>query len=251
MARKVYPNGKALIDNFINTIGDYKGFEVVKKCSYCQFIFDDKEYYVYFKCITHEGNPYPLEHQRAQLPFREEFNDIKDSLIPFLFIGYDVDNDVYVCWEPHKIKPRLNKKKYVSFYSRLSAQQSVMEGKIKNEILTNGDKFVLLKRTDIIPFLQMIDIHFPELASNKDNATIEEPEYAEPKTGGKELQGRILDVKEDDSVKILIDSFSEETSILTIIGSCMNEFGYFYDRMQFSDWGRIVRKYINEKSNEE
>jgi hypothetical protein len=135
MAKKIYPKGKDLIEKFIKAIGDYEGFEVVKKDSYCQFVFDGNCYYAYFKCISHEGNPYPLEHQRAQLPKREEFDEIRESGIPFLFLGYDMDNDVFVCWEPHKIKPRLNKKSYVSFYSRLSAQQSVVEGKIKEEIL--------------------------------------------------------------------------------------------------------------------
>lgn len=249
MAKKIYPKGKDLIEKFIKAIGDYEGFEVVKKGSYCQFVFDGNCYYAYFKCISHEGNPYPLEHQRAQLPKREEFDEIRESGIPFLFLGYDMDNDVFVCWEPHKIKPRLNKKSYVSFYSRLSAQQSVVEGKIKEEILTNGDKFVLFKRTDFIPFLQMIDTHFPELTPYEDTISPikEKSETKMVISNGVYFQGRLVDVQEDDAVRLLIDSFSEDTPSLAIVGECMNQFGEHYNKMQFSDWGKIVRLYLNRK----
>lgn len=249
MARKLYPKGKALIEKFINTIGDYDGFEVIRQDSVCQFTFDGNSYYAYFKCISHEGNPYPLEHQRAQLPQREEFNEIKNSTLPFLFLGYDVDNDVFVCWEPHKVKPRLNKKSYVSFYSRLSAQQSTVEGKVKEEILTNGDKFVLFKRTDLIPFLQMIETHFPDLRFN-DTVASETEHHDIVISKEISLQGRILDIREDDSVRILVDSYPEDTPKLTIIGECMNQFGDHYDKMLFSDWGKIVRSYLNAKFGE-
>lgn len=248
MVKKTYPKGKELIEKFIDTIGDYEGFSVLSKDTVLQFIFDGLSYYAYFKCISHEGNPYPLEHQRAQLPQREEFKEVINSLIPFLFFGYDIDNDVFVCWEPHKIKPRLNKKSYVSFYSRLSAQQSVEEGKIKEEILTNGDKFVLFKRIDLIPFLQMIDTHFPELKNN-DLSFVNEQNQIEKKLKGEDIQGRIVDAREDDSVCLLIDSYTEDTSTLTIVGECMNQFGQYYSKMGFSDWGKIVRSYLKSKSD--
>lgn len=252
MARKIYPKGKVLMEKFITAIGSYEGFEVLRQDAVCQFKFDGACFYAYFKCISHEGNPYPLEHQRAQLPQRKEFDEIKESSDPFLFLGYDVDNDVFVCWEPHKIKPRLNRKSYVSFYSRLSAQQSVVEGRVKEEILTNGDKFVLFKRTDIIPFLQMIDTHFPELRTVEDASTapVEIIKTETQGGNGKYLQGRLLDVKEDESIRLLIDSYPENTSTLTIIGECMNQYGQYYNKMQFSDWGRIVRSYLKTKFDE-
>lgn len=252
MARKIYPKGKVLMEMFVAAIGGYDGFEVISQDVVCEFKFDGKRYYSYFKCISHEGNPYPLEHQRAQLPQRGEFDEIKQSSIPFLFMGYDVDNDVFVCWEPHKIKPRLNRKSYVSFYSRLSAQQSVVEGKIKEEVLTNGDKFVLFKRVDVIPFLQMIDTHFPELraADEKIPMVKEEEPIKEVIQKGVNLQGRIINVNEDAAIKLLVDSFSEDTPTLTIVGECMNQYGQFYNKMQFSDWGKLIRSYLKSKYEE-
>ncbi len=249
MKTRVYPKSKSLIELFIKTFDNYPGFEVIEKGTICLFKFDGDLFYVYFKCVTHEGTPYPLEHQRAQLPQRPEFDEVINSDIPFLFLGYDVTNDVYVCWEPEKVKSRLNKKSYVSFYSRLSAQENVIEGKIKEELLTNGDKFILFKRTDIISFIKMINVHFPELATNK----ISVHNYDnENQTGiNQDIQGRLKSIEDDISVKLLVDSYEvENTPRLAIIGECMTQYGDYYHQMSFADWGRIVRSYLETKSIE-
>lgn len=244
-----YPKGKALIELFIKTFDNYPGFEVLEKGTICLFKFDGDLFYAYFKCVTHEGNPYPLEHQRAQLPQRPEFDKIIESEIPFLFIGYDVANDVYVCWEPEKVKSRLNKKSYVSFYSRLSAQENVLEGKVQEERLTNGDKFILFKRTDIISFLKMINTHFPELAAN--NAGSQRAEVVTSVGLSQDIQGRLMSIEDDISVKLLVDSFfAENAPRLAIIGECMSQYGEYYDRMSFADWGRIVRGYLGTNTDE-
>lgn len=182
-----------------------------------------------------------MEHQRAQLPRRDSFDAIKESDVPFLFIGYDVDNDVYVCWEPSKVKPRLNKKTYVSFYSRLSIQESVVEGEIREEVLTNGDKFVLFKSADILSFFQMIDQHFAELKKNGEGFMASEPPVL---LKGKEVVGKILDINDDDSLKLLVDSMKDE-SRLKIMSACMNEFGEYYFKMSLIDWNKVISKYLN------
>ncbi len=231
---------------FIDILSGYEGFEVIKQDTICLFSFDNTSYYAYFKCISHEGNPYPLEHQRSQLPKLQEFNEVKNSSVPFLFLGYDIDNDVFVCWEPGKVKPRLNNKKYVSFYSRLSAQEGVEVGKIKEEILTNGDKFVLFKRTDAISFLQMIDVHFSELKEGSKHIKSIDNSSSES-LKGTDLQGRLSNISENESIRLLIDNYPEETPTLTIIGECMNRFGSLYHKMQFSDWGKLIRAYLYNK----
>lgn len=242
-----YPKGKSLIELFIKTFDNYPGFEVLEKRTICLFRFDGDLFYAYFKCVTHEGNPYPLEHQRAQLPQRTEFEKIKDSVIPFLFFGYDVANDVYVCWEPNKVKSRLNKKSYVSFYSRLSAQENVIEGKVQEERLTNGDKFILFKRTDIISFLKMINAHFPELSVNGENTQSVKVDNGSSIV--QDIQGRLKSIDDDISVKLLVDSYnSENAPRLAIISECMNQYGEYYDRMSFADWGKIVRGYLDNIS---
>lgn len=248
MARKKYPKGALLTKMFLDNIRALPNVQIIKESDVSLIKVDNNEYYLYFKCICHEGNPYPLEHQRAQLPKRESFNEVISSTIPILFLGYDVENDVYVTWEPSKVKPRLNKKTYVSFYSRLSVQESVVEGEIREELLTNGDKFVLFKSSDILSFFQMIDQHFPELRTSNESHILSEPpvqlEQKNDQIKGKDVVGKIFDVNDDEAVKLFIDSMKGETT-LSIIAECMNEFSDFYTNMTLSEWNKTVKKYLN------
>lgn len=241
MARRQYPKGEELAKSFLNKLKNYPNFEIISQSDVCHIRIDNNEYFLYFKCVTHEGKPYPLERQRAQLPKRESFEAIKKSIVPFLFIGYDVDNDVYICWEPSKVKPRLNKKTYVSFYSRLSIQRNVVEGEIKENILTNGDKFVLFKSADILSFFQNIDDYFLELKKDEKIGLVAEPFLDD--RGSKKIDGKILDINEDESLKLLIDSMKDE-SRLKIMSVCMNEFGEYYTKMSLSDWHKVIREYL-------
>lgn len=96
--RKKYPKGEKLARLLLDVLAKEPGYkEYSEGMPYYHIKFDEQEYYLYFKCITHEGNPYPLEHRRAQLPQKDEFDKIKYDNVPFLFLGYDVDNDVFVC----------------------------------------------------------------------------------------------------------------------------------------------------------
>ena len=241
MARRQYPKGEELAKSFLNKLKNYPNFEIISQSDVCHIRIDNNEYFLYFKCVTHEGKPYPLERQRAQLPKRESFEAIKKSIVPFLFIGYDVDNDVYICWEPSKVKPRLNKKTYVSFYSRLSIQRNVVEGEIKENILTNGDKFVLFKSADILSFFQNIDDYFLELKKDEKIGLVAEPFLDD--RGSKKIDGKILDINEDESLKLLIVSMKDE-SRLKIMSVCMNEFGEYYTKMSLSDWHKVIREYL-------
>lgn len=246
MEKRKYPKGKEIAKNFLSKLNGYINFELISQTDVCHIRFDNTEYYLYFKCITHEGNPYPLEHRRAQLPKRKSFDAIKDSEIPFLFWGYDVDNDVYVCWEPSKVKPRLNKKTYVSFYSRLSIQESVVEGEIRDETLTNGDKFVLFKSADILSFFQMIDQHFLELKKDSDKSLLSDNTITT--STNNDVIGKLFDIRDDDSVKLLVDSMKDKTK-LTIMAACMNEFGEYYFKMTLSDWSKAIKKYSDSNNN--
>ena len=241
MARRQYPKGEELAKSFLNKLKNYPNFEIISQSDVCHIRIDNNEYFLYFKCVTHEGKPYPLERQRAQLPKRESFEAIKKSIVPFLFIGYDVDNDVYICWEPSKVKPRLNKKTYVSFYSRLSIQRNVVEGEIKENILTNGDKFVLFKSADILSFFQNIDDYFLELKKDEKIGLVAEPFLDD--RGSKKIDGKIWDINEDESLRLLIDSMKDE-SRLKIMSVCMNEFGEYYTKMSLSDWHKVIREYL-------
>ncbi len=109
---------------------------------------------------------------RAQLPIREEFDEIKKSDIPFIFLGYDQQNDVLVCWNFHNVKVRLNEKRSVSFYSRQFLQDEVSSGTFLRKKLKNGDEPILFKRRDLVEFFSQIETFFP-LSKGETQKTIE------------------------------------------------------------------------------
>jgi hypothetical protein len=123
--------------------------------------FSNQKYYVYVKNISSAYFSDRDKTTRAQLPIKPVFNSIKSSPYPFVFLGYDGINDVFVCWNYHLAKERLNIGKSVSFYSRTFFQSEVKEGEFIRRELKNGDLPVLFKRSNLIEFFRKIETFFP------------------------------------------------------------------------------------------
>lgn len=121
---------------------------------------------------------------------------------------------------------------------------------MRDEFLTNGDKFVLFKRIDAVSFFQMIDTHFEELKHNEQDGGVVQEEVRhgdEHKMQGEEVQGRIMNVEEDSSVQLKVDSMRSDNSCLKIVAECMNEFSSYYPKMSFRDWSKVIEKYLSQK----
>lgn len=238
----LYPNGPQLVDRFLESLSSYQEFEVVSKANPLKITFNGKTYVIYFKCVSYAGNPYPKNTTRAQLPKREEFNSILDTDI-FFFFGYDVENDLYVCWDPIKTRSRLNQKSYVSFFSRQSLQDSVKPGEVKVGKLTNGDVYVLFKREDVCSFFEMYELHF---SIRKDPTT----SMSLVNSAQSENLAFLDDIGTDDSVKLFVDELLStcKHSKLEIVSACMNNFGAFYKDMRFIDWANLVSAYMRENA---
>lgn len=251
MEKHQYLKGAPLYDRFLSGFSNYEGLKILCRTDILHISLDGHEYYIYLKCVSHKGNPYPLNDQRAQLPQRPIFDKVKQSDVDFLFLGYDMDNDVFVCWDPLKVRQRLNVKSYVSFYSFKDLQSNVQLGNIDSAELSNGDKFVLFKREDILSFFNMIKAHFPQL---KESDPIDETVKEGISTTSisipskkVEVVGILSNVASDPSVKLLVDSMiAEEQNCMQIICSCMNEFQKFYYKMKLTNWKRIVYSYLDE-----
>jgi hypothetical protein len=122
--------------------------------------FNDQKYYIYVKNISSAYFSDRDKTTRAQLPIKKEFDLIKSSPYSFIFLGYDGIQDVFVCWNYHIAKERLNVGKSVSFYSRTFFQSEVNEGEFLRKRLKNGDLPVLFKRSYLIEFFKKIDTFF-------------------------------------------------------------------------------------------
>lgn len=248
MAKQKYLIGAVLYNKFLSGFANYAGLTIISRNDILHISIDGHEYFIYLKCVSHKGNPYPLNAQRAQLPRRPIFDKVKNSNIDFLFLGYDMDNDVFVCWDPLKVRQRLNMKSYVSFYSFKDIQDNVQLGKIDSAELSNGDKLVLFKRDDILSFFNMIRVHFPRLKES-DSTSKDEPQnqfQATPQSQHKiEIVGVLPNISADSSVKLLVDSMAVEgKSSMEIICSCLNNFAQFYYKMKLMDWKRIIYSYL-------
>ena len=201
-----------------------------------------KDFFLYIKSLTYAGNPYPQNTTRAQLPRRNEFNSIKESDAVFLFLGYDEVNEVFACWDPIRVKERLNERQYVSFFSRLNQQKSVRQGQYNTAYLQNDSKYVLFKINDLANFLLNISIYFPDLMTS-----VESPET---NTDSEKTTGVLRNVADDVSVKLLIDELVQNEgsySNLAIISKCMNEYSVYYPEMSLKDWHEITCDYIEAK----
>jgi hypothetical protein len=131
--------------------------------------FQDRKYYVYVKNISSAYFSDRDKTTRAQLPIKPEFDSIKSSTYPFIFLGYDGLHDVFVCWNYHIAKERLNVGKSVSFYSRTFFQSEVKEGNFVRRKLKNGDLPVLFKRSSLIEFFKNIDTFFAPIIYQKND----------------------------------------------------------------------------------
>ncbi|MEI8272950.1 MAG: hypothetical protein WCG08_10040 [Paludibacter sp.] len=154
---------KYLLDEILSNSATFKHIEGVNPC---RIDFDGVEYYVYIKNLTpaqlSNGNP---DIWRIQLPLRETFEQIKESPLPFILLGYDSSNDVYTTWNPHWAKQRLNVTKNVSFYSRLNIQEKARNtDQLQRLELNNDGEVIAFPRDKISYFLVNLQIFFPDMS---------------------------------------------------------------------------------------
>lgn len=237
----IYPKGVDIYKLIENLVYSNKDIKIISIGVVMHMEVMGTDFYIYSKCVTYAGKPYPLNTTRAQLPKRDEFETIKTGSNVFLFLGFDVENNVFVCWDPCITKERLNKKSYVSFFSRLNLQQSVEKGCITTATLQNDFKYVLFKCEDLCSFLLNIQKYFTGVKTETPIVAINE-----------KVQGYLSSVEDDVSVKLFIDEICEmdETAgILSVVSGCFNEFGEFYHKMKLKDWYSIVNEYLTNKDS--
>lgn len=208
--------------------------------------FEDQKYHVYVKNISSAYFSDRDTTTRAQLPVKSEFDSIKLSPNPFIFLGYDGVNDVFVCWNFHVAKERLNVGKSVSFYSRTFFQSEVKDGELVRRRLKNGDLPVLFKRSNIIDFFKNINTFFtPNLVQEKDNNN-ENINIYEVSEIEQDIfkDGKLLKIN---NVQLLneINPYLKSSRLLSaaqIVGKYYNN---KYPSMELTDWINLVRSIEN------
>lgn len=203
--------------------------------------FLGKKYYVYVKNISSAYFSDRDKTTRAQLPIKPKFDIIKASPYPFIFLGYDVINDVLVCWNYHIAKQRLNVGKSVSFYSRTYFQSEVKKGEFLRNELKNGDLPVFFKRQDLVDFFKNIESFFPNdtVIYNVGEDNIDAPSY---KVEEKDIvsYGKLIEIHNTELLQKL-KPYIESNRLLSAAQIVGEYYELDYPKMELSDWINLVR----------
>lgn len=198
------------------------------------------EYFVFLKNISSAYFKKLPDITRVQLPLSSHFSKIVETEIPFVILGYDIDNDAYVCWNPFKIKDRLNAKSNVSLYSRESLQSQIKFNEFKEDYLSNGEKIILFDRENLLLFFEQLPHLFDvsEINQHKNKPKVS----AELKPV---LPQKLVQI-EDNTLIARITPMLKKNRVLEAVEVCSNFYGDKYKSMSFKDWFKIVNdKYQN------
>ena len=91
-------NPDTLRDLFLAVMTGNPDFEYVNGEQPFVIKYKGQRYHIYMIKLTSAYFKSRPDTTRAQLNRRVCFDEIKKSSDPFIFLGYDSDNDVLVCW---------------------------------------------------------------------------------------------------------------------------------------------------------
>jgi len=234
---------KELKIKFIETLSQLEGFSYDDGNPFLINI-QKKRYFIFLKNLSSAYFKHSPDVTRVQLPYSPHFSKIFKADIPFIILGYDVDNDTVVCWNPKKVKERLNAKSNVSLYSRESLQSKVQLNEFKAGYLSNGEKIITFKRENLTNFFQGYSSFFKEGKTRieKDQKIgIEEPilDY---------VSDKLFDVTD----KLLLKEIKpllKRNNVLQAVEICERFYKGKYKGMSFKDWFKLVNK-LYEKIND-
>lgn len=160
MSKKISPF--LLQQIFIDSLSNVRDFEVIDGLNPFHIKLNRKEMYIYIKNLSsaYFSN---ADVWRIQLPIRDDFEEIKESPLDFVLLGYDGENDVYTTWNPKWAKQRLNLAESVSFYSRHSLQVEAAETEeFKRKSLNNDGEVIAFPRTHLEFLLSNLKVFFKD-----------------------------------------------------------------------------------------
>lgn len=183
------------------------------------------KYFVFLKNMSPAYFKNSPDVTRVQLPYSDHFSKIFKADIPFIILGYDVDTDTVVSWNPANIKERLNAKSNVSLYSRFSLQENVKDGEFKVGYLSNGEKIIVFKRENLITFFDVVFDLF-----NKNPS---------PKTTEVKQTSTLTEITDKDLLHI-IKPLLKKNKVLQAVEETSKYYEKKHNNMTFRDWHKLV-----------
>jgi len=224
---------KELKIKFVETLNDIEGFSYGENNPFLIKIYEQK-YFVFLKNLSPAYFKKSPDVTRVQLPFSDHFDKIFKANIPFVILGYDVDNDTMVSWNPSKTKERLNAKNNVSLYSRNSLQSNIKQNEFKTGELSNGQKIVVFRRENLDMFFEKL----PDLFENNNiKIKFKEDKVSEP------IEILYLDKLyqiTDNQVLNLINPLLAKNRVLEAVEICTKHYCDKYEGMTFKEWFTLI-----------
>ena len=220
--RKLF--AKDLKIKFIETLNELDEFSYEEGNPFLIKIGTEK-YFVFLKNLSPAYFKNSPDVTRVQLPYSDHFSKIFKADIPFIILGYDVDTDTVVAWNPTKVKERLNAKSNVSLYSRSSLQENVKDGEFRFGYLSNGERIIVFKRENLINFFDVVFDLFEENA---------EPKTTEPK------QTTTLTEITDKELLQIIKPLLKKNKVLQAVEETSKYYENKHNDMTFRDWHKLV-----------
>ena len=224
---------KELKIKFVETLNDIESFSYDEGNPFLIKIYEQK-YFVFLKNLSPAYFKNSPDITRVQLPFSDHFNKIFKANIPFVILGYDVDNNTMVSWNPSKTKDRLNAKNNVSLYSRNSLQSNIKQNEFKTGILSNGEKIILFTRENLVMFFEKLPILFLdsqiEIKVNVD--VVSEPiEVLYP--------NKLYEITDLDVLDLIIPLL-EKNRVLEAVEVCIEYYINKFPNMTFKEWFALI-----------
>lgn len=220
--RKLF--AKDLKIKFIETLNELDEFSYEEGNPFLIKIGTEK-YFVFLKNLSPAYFKNSPDVTRVQLPYSDHFSKIFKADIPFIILGYDVDTDTVVAWNPIKVKERLNAKSNVSLYSRSSLQENVKDGEFRFGYLSNGERIIVFKRENLTNFFDVVFDLFEE--------------NAEPKTTEPEQTTTLTEITDKELLQI-IKPLLKKNKVLQAVEETSKYYENKHNDMTFRDWHKLV-----------
>ncbi len=173
---------------------------------------------------------------RIQLPMNNHFDKIFKVSIPFVALGYDAINDVFVSWNPPTLKERVNQKRNVSLYSRQSLQVKLKSQEFRIATLSNGEAIVIFERINLASFFNELPNIF-----NPQKVKVEASKIVPHKQQKGEAQSKLTLLKEKELL-LKIKPLLKKNRVLEAVEICSKYYSGKYPDMNFKDWFKLVNE---------
>lgn len=232
---------KELKIKFVETLNDIESFSYDEGNPFLIKIYEQK-YFVFLKNLSPAYFKNSPDVTRVQLPFSDHFDKIFKADIPFVILGYDVDNDTMVSWNPSKTKERLNAKNNVSLYSRNSLQSNIKQNEIKTGVLSNGEKIILFRRENLEMFFEKLPILFLD---NQIEIKVKVDVVSEPVEVL--CPDKLYEIT-DLNVLDLISPLLEKNRVLEAVEVCTKYYSDKFPNMTFKEWFELIKDIYKNKN---